>query len=218
MRFDIITIFPKLFDSFLNESLIKKFLNKNGAVIKIHNLRNWTKDKHKKVDDKPYGGGPGMILMAPPIIAAIKNVKMKSKKNKVILLTPGGEQFNQKKAAELLKANQVIFICGRYEGVDARVEKIIDEKISIGPYIMSGGELPAMVIMETMMRLMSGYLGNPESLKEETKFLKSGKKNEYAQYTRPAEIKIGRKKHFVPRVLLSGHHKKILTWRKIVDK
>jgi len=218
MQFDIITIFPKLFNSFLNESLIKKFLNKKGANIKIHNLRDWACDKHKTVDDKPYGGGPGMLLMAPPIIAALKDIKTKNKKVKIVLLTPGGEQFAQKKAKELLKVKQIIFICGRYEGVDARIEKMVDEKISIGPYIMSGGELPAMVIMETMMRLMPGYLGNPNSLKEETRFEKNGKKNEYAQYTRPAEIKIGRKNCVVPSVLLSGHHKKISQWRKIVDK
>ena len=157
MQFDIITIFPKLFDSFLSESLIKKALDKKIIKINTHDLRKWTSDKHKRVDDKPYSGGPGMILMAEPIIKALADIKKKNKnkknfKSKIIMLAPNGKQFDQKKAEDLSKIDQIIMICGRYEGIDARVEKIIDEKISLGHYVLSGGELPAMCIIEAVSR------------------------------------------------------------------
>ncbi len=222
MQFDVITIFPNLFDSFLNESLIKKSIQKKVNKICVHDLRHWSKNKHKQVDDRPYGGGPGMVLMAEPIIKSVtalkrKNTKIKRKvpfKSKVILLSPAGKQFNQKIAKRFSKLDQLILICGRYEGVDARVNKIIDEKISIGPYILSGGEIPAMVIIEAVSRLVPGYLGNPKSLNEETQFDKNNKKIEYPQYTRPEIIEIGGKKYRVPKILLTGNHQKIKEWRE----
>ncbi|HOY56043.1 MAG TPA: tRNA (guanosine(37)-N1)-methyltransferase TrmD [bacterium] len=213
MRFDIITIFPQLFDSFLNASLIKKATDKKISHFKIHNLRDWASDKHKKVDDRPFGGGAGMILKPEPLFKAIKALKSRSKKNKtkVILLAPAGHQFSQPMAKKWLEVDQIILICGRYEGVDARVEKIIDEKISIGPYVLSGGEVAAMVVMEAVVRLVPGYMSNPASLKEET-----FEQNlyEYPQYTRPESLLADGKEHTVPRVLLSGDHQKIVAWRQ----
>lgn len=215
MTFDIITIFPHLFDSFLNESLIKKSVQKKLNKICVHDLRRWAKGKHRQVDDRPYGGGPGMILMVEPILRALKSLKAKKgqKKTKIILLSPAGKEFNQKMAQKLSGYDRLILICGRYEGVDARVEKIIDKKISIGPYVLSGGELAAMVMVETISRLRPGYLGNPNSLQEET-FLFSQNKKEYPQYTRPETMVIQGKKYHVPKILLSGNHQKIKEWRK----
>ncbi len=211
MQFDIITIFPNMFDSFLKESLIQKALKKGLIKINVHDLRKWTKDKHKSVDDKPFGGGPGMVLMAEPIIKAVNKVKQKRKNTKVILFSPTGKQFKQKMAESFSKLDQVIMICGRYEGIDARVEQIIDEKISVGPYVLSGGELPAMLMSESISRLLPGYMHNPESLIDESH---NDEMLEYPQYTRPEEIKIQGKQISVPKVLLSGDHKKIKEWKK----
>ncbi len=213
MRFDIITIFPQLFDSFLDASLIKKAADKKISHFKVHNLRDWAFDKHKKADDRPFGGGAGMILKPEPLFKAIKAIRCKNKKTntKVVLLAPAGRPFNQHMAKNWLKNDQIILICGRYEGVDARVEKIIDEKISIGPYVLSGGEVAAMVVMEAVVRLVPGYMGNPASLNEET-FEQD--LYEYPQYTRPESLKVAGKNYTVPKVLLSGDHQKIIVWRQ----
>lgn len=212
MKFDIITIFPRIFDSFLKESLIKKARDKGLIKIKIHNLRDFTKDRHKSVDDKPYGGGLGMVLKVEPIFRAIKKIKKKGAK--VILFTPRGRQFNQKIAYQLSKSGQIIMICGRYEGIDERVAKnIADMELSIGPYDLMGGELPAMIAMESIARLIPGVIGKKEFLKERI----TGKKGfiEYPQYTRPEVFSPAkRKKWQVPKVLISGNHKKITEWRK----
>lgn len=212
MQFDIITIFPDIFDSYFKESVIKRGILKKKIKINIHNLRNYTKDRHKTVDDRPYGGGPGMLLMVEPIYKCLQKIKRK-KKSKVVLLDPGGRQFSQKTAEKFSKLGQLIMICGRYEGIDARVEKFVDEKISIGPYVLSGGELPAMVVLEATSRLIPGFLGHEHSAEEET-FSKDKDFIEYPQYTRPEifETKEG-KKLKVPKVLLSGDHKKIKEWR-----
>jgi len=217
IQFDIITIFPKIFDSYLKESLLKKAQEKGLIKIRIHNLRDWTKDKHQTVDDRPFGGGLGMVLKIEPIYRAVQSLKSKSQKPKskikVILFTPRGKQFNQKIATELSKMKQIIMICGRYEGVDERVAKhIADLNLSIGPYDLMGGEVAAMVLIETISRLIPGVIGKPELLKER---VKKGGFVEYPQYTRPEvfEPKKGIKWK-VPKVLLSGHHKKIKEWRK----
>jgi tRNA (guanine37-N1)-methyltransferase len=212
MQFDIITIFPKLFDSYLNESFIKKARDKGLLNIKIHDLRKWTDNERRTVDDRPYGGGLGMVLKVEPIYKAIKEIK--KKKTRVILLTPRGKTFNQKKASLLKKYDDLIFICGRYEGVDERVGKYIaDEEISIGEYDLMGGELPTLIIIETIARLIPGVLGKPSFLKERT--TKGGGFIEYPEYTRP-EVFSPKKgtKWKVPPVLLSGHRKKIEEWRK----
>lgn len=215
MQFDIITIFPAMFESFLQESLIQKALKKGLIRINVHNLRRWARDKHKTVDDKPFGGGPGMILMADPIIKAIKSIKKKNKKIKIVLFSPTGEQFKQKTAENFSKLDQVVMICGRYEGVDARVEKIIDEKISVGPYVLSGGELPAMLMTEAISRLLPDYMSNPKSLEDESH---NNNMLEYPQYTRPENILIKNKKSSAPKVLLSGNHKKIKEWKEKASK
>jgi len=216
MRFDIITIFPKFFDSFLSESLIKKSVEKKLNNFFVHDLRKWAEGKHKKVDDRPFGGGAGMVLMAEPIIKAIAEIKKQEKgktrkRARTILLSPAGKQFDQKMAEKLSKYNQIVFICGRYEGIDARVEKFIHEKISIGPYVLNGGEVAAMVIMEAVARLQPGFVGNIESLDEESF---NDNKKEYPQYTRPEVLAVNNKKMKVPPVLLSGDHQKIKEWRE----
>jgi tRNA (guanine37-N1)-methyltransferase len=209
MIFEIITIFPRIFDSYLSESLLYHAQKNKLVKVNIHNLRDFTKDKHKSVDDRPFGGGPGMVLKVGPIYRALFALgfkveslksKNKGKKEKIILLSPRGKKFNQRIAQRFSKLERIVLICGRYEGVDERVKNFIDEEISIGDYILSGGELPAMVIIEAVTRLIPGVLGNEESLKDLG----------YPVYTRPREFK-GMK---VPKVLLSGDHKKIEEWRK----
>jgi len=216
MVFDIITIFPNLFDSFLKESFIKKAQEKRLIKINIHNLRDFTKDIHKTVDDRPFGGGFGMVIKVEPVYRAVSTLKLKVKneKLKVILFTPRGKKFNQRIAYRLSKLNRIILICGRYEGVDERVAKhIANLELSIGDYDLMGGELPAMVVMEAVSRLIPGVLGKPQLLKE--RITKEKGFIEYLQYTRPEVFKPKRGiKWQVPEVLLSGHHQKIADWRK----
>lgn len=216
VRFDVITIFPAIFDSYLKESLIARAIKKRLISINIHNLRKWTKDRHQTVDDKPFGGGLGMVLKLEPIYRAVRalKLKVKSQKSKVILFTPRGRKFNQRMAYRFSKLDHIIMICGRYEGVDERVAKYIaDEEISIGDYDLMGGELPAMVVLETVARLIPGVLGKPQLLRE--RITKEKGFLEYPQYTRP-EVFSPKKgvKWRVPKVLLSGHHKKIEEWRR----
>lgn len=218
ITFDIITIFPEIFNSYLKESFIKKAQEKGLIKINIHNLRKYTRDRHKTVDDRPYGGGLGMVLKIEPIYKAIKEIKKtvrgSTSNSKVVLFTPRGKQFNQKMAFQFSKLNRIIMICGRYEGVDERVAKYIaDIELSIGDYDLMGGELPAMVVIETVSRLIPGVLGKPELLKE--RITKEKGFIEYPQYTRP-EVFQPRKgvRWRMPKVLLSGNHKKIEEWRK----
>jgi tRNA (guanine37-N1)-methyltransferase len=202
IKFDIITIFPDIFDSYFNESIIKRAQNKGLIKINIHDLRDYTVDKHKTVDDSPYGGGPGMVMMVEPIYKAVKKIG-KNKKSKVILFSAKGKKFDQKMAKRFSKLNNLIMICGRYEGVDERVaKKIADEEISIGDYVLTGGEIPAMIVVDAVSRLIPGVLGKKESLEE--------LKGSYPAYTRPEEFN----KWQVPKILLSGDHKKIKEWRK----
>lgn len=215
MIFNIITIFPHIFDSYFNESLFKRAIEKKLLKINIINLRDYSYDKHKKVDDSPFGGGPGMVIKFEPVYKAVRtlNSKIKNQKSKVrtILFSTRGKIFNQKIAKQLSKYDQLILICGRYEGVDERVaDYIADEEISMGDYVLSGGEIPAMVLVEAVSRLKRGFLGKFESLEDI--------KGSYPTYTRPAEILIkkGKKKVVakVPKVLLNGNHKEIDAWRR----
>lgn len=207
MQFDIITIFPNFFDSFLSESLLKKAQDKKILKFIIHDLRKYATDKHRTVDDKPYGGGVGMLLKIEPLAKALKNLKRK-KRYRIILLSPSGKQFTQRKAIDYSKKyDQLIFLCGRYEGFDARIKKYIDEEISIGPYVLNGGEVAAMALCEAVGRLIPEVVGNKESLKEESYTTPDG--IEYPQYTRPENFQGFR----VPKVLLSGNYKKISEWR-----
>lgn len=218
IKFDIITIFPDIFSSYLKESLIARGQKKKFIKINVHNLRKWAKGIHKQVDDRPFGGGLGMVLKVEPIYKAVKQIKKNNKKAKVILFTPRGKKFNQKLAYQLSKLDQIIFICGRYEGVDERVAKnIADMELSIGDYDLMGGELPAIVAMKTISRLIPGVLGKPQLLKD--RITKGGGFIEYSQYTRP-EIFSPKKgiNWKVPKLLLSGNHKKINEWKKAHGK
>jgi len=281
MRFDIITIFPRIFDSYFDESILARAQKKKLIEIRAHDLRKWTKDKHKKVDDSPYGGGPGMIFKVEPLWRAVESVKKLSKsktilchpgldpgsrlqtkslptslyekggedldsrfpvypreggggndkgrasaKQRIILFSAKGKTFTQADARRLAKYDQLILICGRYEGVDERVaEHIADEELSVGNFVLTGGEIPAMIVVDSISRLIPGVLGKSESLKEESfsanKQLTINSKQrgenqylEYPQYTRPEKFK-GWK---VPEVLLGGNHKEIQKWREKENK
>ncbi len=214
MRFDIITIFPKIFDSYVRESIIKRAIEKKLITIKAHDLRAYTTDKHHKVDDKPYGGGPGMVIKVEPVHKAILKIKNKKLKSRIILFSTRGKKFDSKAAKRLSKYDQLIFICGRYEGVDERVAKYVaDEEISVGDFVLAGGELPAMVLVEAVSRYLPGVLGKYESLEDI--------KGSFPAYTRPevfcargASAYSGESKCWkVPKVLLSGHHKNIGQFR-----
>ncbi len=219
MRFDIITIFPEIFGSYFNESIIKKARQKKLVKINIHNLRDYTSDKRKSVDDKPYGGGFGMVLIAEPIKKAVDFIKRKSrvKKRKIILLSAKGKKFDQKIAKRFSKLEQLVLVCGRYEGVDERVAKYVaDEEISIGDYILTGGEIPAMILVDSITRLIPGVI--TEGSLEEESFTRNDKHKEYPHYTRPETIIIDGKKRNVPKVLISGNHQKIKEWKKKLTK
>ncbi len=209
-EFDILTIFPDIFDSYLKESLFKR-AQKNGLVsVWAHNIRDFTNDKHQKVDDRPFGGGPGMVLQVQPIAKAIVTLKRKNdrKKTRIVLFSLRGKKLNATVAKRLASYDRLIMICGRYEGVDERVAAhIADEEISIGDYVLSGGELPALVLMESVARFIPGFLGKHESLEDF--------KGSYPAYTRPEVFSPGKgQKWPVPKVLLSGDHKKIEEWRR----
>ncbi len=215
MRFDIISIFPESFSSYIDSSILKKAREKKLVQISITNPRDFTSDKHHTVDESPYGGGPGMVLKAEPIwravLSVLKKKKNDSKKRRIVLFSTRGKKFDQKVARRFSKYEQVILICGRYEGIDERVaEYLADEEISIGDFVLSGGELPALVFLEAVSRHIPGVLGKYESLEE--------KKGSYPVYTRP-EIFEGlvegkKKKMKVPEALLKGNHRLIDEWRK----
>ena len=226
IRFDIFTIFPKIYDSYFNESILKRAREQKLVDIRIHNLRDFKTDKHRKVDDRPYGGGAGMVLMAEPILHAVDHILKKKKadrKTNIIILSAKGKQFTQKIAYDLAKKyNRIILVTGRYEGIDERVVKTLRaEEISIGPYVMTDGDIAAMVIVSSVARLIPGVI-KLESLREESHWnllLKREKGAldpsglEYPHYTRPEVLEWKGKKYRVPKVLLSGDHAKIETWR-----
>ncbi len=211
MNWHIITIFPEMFDSYMNESLMARAKEKKLMKVNFLNPRDFTKDKHRKVDDRPYGGGPGMVMTAEPILKAIEKAKKgkDDKKTKTIILSPGGKMFTNKIAKDWVKKySNIILISGRYEGIDARVKKISKaEEISIGDYVLTGGELPAMVLIDSTMRQTEGFLGKAESIEE-------NRNASHEVYTRPEILKYKEKNHKVPKVLVSGHHANIEEWRK----
>ncbi len=206
VHFDIITIFPQMFVSPLGESILKKAQLQGLIKINIHNLRDYTTDKHHTTDDTPYGGGAGMVMKVEPIVAAIENLKSQHNA-RTILMTPQGEPFAQKTAERLSIYSQLVLVCGRYEGVDERVQSFVDEQLSIGDYILTGGELAAMVIIDAVSRLIPGVVGESVSVAEDSISCSLLK---YPEYTRPRMFR-GLK---VPEVLLSGDHKKISRWRR----
>lgn len=245
-RFDIITIFPDIIEPYIRASILGRAQKKRLVKITAHNLRRWAKDKHRTVDDRPFGGGAGMVMKVEPIYRAVKALTARSSKLKssrrrtrVLLMSAGGKQFTQRMAEQYAKKyDQIIFICGRYEGVDARVAQYIaDEEVSVGPYVLTGGELPALTIVDAVTRLVPGAI-KAESLVEESFSFGSppssrlrrgaqpadkiaagdfGRVGEYPQYTRPEVFRRGTKKGKawkVPKILLTGDHKKIAEWRR----
>ncbi|BCX14697.1 MAG: tRNA (guanine-N(1)-)-methyltransferase [Patescibacteria group bacterium] len=210
MIIDILTLFPRMFDGPFSQSMLKKAQDIKAVKINIHNIRDWATDKHKTTDDRPFGGGPGMILKVEPIDKALEKIKnkTKAKKRKIILLSPQGKVFDQKMAKSLSKIDHLILIAGHYEGVDQRIiDHLIDEEISIGKYILTGGEIPAMVLVDSIVRLLPGVL-EKEVIENES--FSKGDELDYPQYTQPRDYK-GWK---VPEILLSGNHKEIEKWRK----
>lgn len=214
MRFDVITIFPDLVEAYFNESILKRAKAKGTLELRVWNPREETTDRHHTVDDRPFGGGPGMLMKADPIIRTLEKIlgkaadrKHRPKTTKVFTMDPGGKQFSQSVARSMAKLKHVVLVCGRYEGIDARVEKWIDGKISIGPYVLTGGEIPAIIVVDVVARMVPGVLGHKDSAADETD-VEAGFA-EYPQYTRP-EMFRGKR---VPKVLMSGDHKKIAEWR-----
>lgn len=205
MKIDIITIFPDIYTGFLEQSMINKAQENGICSIKVHDLRTWTTDKHNTVDDEPYGGGPGMLFKAEPLHKAISELK---KTNSTVIFTcPKGKKLTQNTASNISKIEHLIIIAGHYEGIDQRIiESLVDDSVSIGDFVLFGGELPSMVIIEAAVRLLPGAVGNKDSITED-----SFQRNllDHPQYTRPSTF-LGQK---VPDVLLSGHHKKIGSWR-----
>ena len=211
MVIDVITLFPGMFKGFLKESIIKRAQVKRCVKINLHNLRDFSTDKHNKVDDRPFGGGPGMLLLAEPIVRAFEYLKANGRSDAhKIILTPAGKTLAQPKARSLSKKKGLIILCGHYEGFDQRIFDIIkfDDIISIGRYVLSGGELPSMVVMDSVIRLIPGVLGNASSAQSES--FSKGNELDYPQYTRPRDFR----GHKVPDVLVSGNHQQIERWRK----
>ncbi len=206
MIVDVLTIFPGMFDSPFAESIMRRALDNNKFSLEVHNLRDYCHDRHRVVDDYPYGGGAGMVMRPEPVCRALTDLRRPDLAGEVIVPSPAGEPFTQKLAQELSTREQLVFFCPHYEGVDERINRRIDREVSLGDYILTGGELPAMVMIDAIIRLRPGVLGSAESLAEES----FSPLLEYPHYTRPAEF-AGDK---VPEVLLSGHHAKIREWRR----
>lgn len=209
MKFHFLTIFPEMIQSYISESILKRAQEKKLAQFDVRNVRDYTKDKHRKVDDRPYGGGPGMVMTAQPILSAHAKLKMKGKKIKVVQLSPSGKLFTNDVARKLAKQySDIVFICGRYEGVDDRVRKILKaDEYSIGNFVLTGGELPALVMTDAIVRQIPGVLGKGESLEE-------ARTASPRVYTRPDVLVWKKKKYAVPNVLLKGNHKEIDRWRR----
>jgi tRNA (guanine37-N1)-methyltransferase len=206
MRIDVLTLFPEICRAPLSESMMKRAQESGALELHIHNIRDWATDKHRTVDDAPFGGGPGMVMRPEPIFAAVE--KVRSPTARVLLMTPQGKQFDQKRARELAQGNHLIVICGHYEGVDHRVvEHLVDEEISIGDYVLTNGAIAAVIVIDAVVRLLPGVLGDDQSASDDTF---SNGLLEGPQYTRPAEFR-GWK---VPEILLSGNHGAIAEWRR----
>lgn len=213
MHFHIITLFPKAFDSYLGESILKRAIEDKKIKVSFYNPRDFTKQKDARVDKRPFGGGPGMVIQAEPVIRAISKAIGRKKNVKIIFLSPGGKMFDNSYAGKIAsKYKDIVIVSGRYEGIDARIKKVFKmEDISIGPFILTGGELPAMIIMDSVSRQIRGVLGNFDSIEE--KRAASGE-----VYTRPEVFTYKGKKYSVPKVLLSGHAAKINEWKQERNK
>ncbi len=211
MRFDVLTLFPKIFPGYLGQSLLNKAIERNLVDIQIHDIRNWSNDKQNKVDDRPFGGGPGMILMVEPVVIAVEAVqKMAEPKAHPILLTPQGKRLDQPTIERLAQLPRLLLLCGRYEGFDQRVIDLVEpEEISIGDFVLSGGEVAALILIDAIVRLIPGVLGDENSSWDDS-FSRGNRLLEYPQYTRPREFR----GLTVPEILLSGDHAEIEKWRR----
>ncbi|MES3004534.1 MAG: tRNA (guanosine(37)-N1)-methyltransferase TrmD [Patescibacteria group bacterium] len=214
MNFHIITLFPNSFDSYLNESIIARAIEDKKIKVSFYNPRDYSSDKWKRVDQKPYAGGPGMVIQALPVVKAIEKALLKIKRSKkakiiIVFFSPGGKQFDTEYAKKSAKKyTDIIMVSGRYEGIDARIKKVFKmEEVSVGPFVLTGGELPAMVLIDSISRQVEGVLGNFDSLEE-------SRVSSHDVYTRPEVFEYKKKKYRVPKILLSGDHKKIEEWKK----
>jgi tRNA (guanine37-N1)-methyltransferase len=211
LRFDIVTLFPEIFSGYFSQSLLAKAIQRGLVEIHVHNLRDWSADpKHHKVDDRPYGGGPGMLIGVEPVIACVEAVSaLAPTPPKIVLLTPQGERLSQPRVEQLAPTGRLILLCGRYEGFDHRVVEILQPlELSVGDFVLNGGEVAAMVVVDATIRLIPGVLGDEQSSWEDS-FSRGNRQLEFPQYTRPPEFR----GHSVPEVLLSGDHQKIARWR-----
>ncbi len=208
MKFHIVTLFPESFESYFGSSIIGRAIADKKISVKFYNPRDYTKDKNHRVDQKPYGGGPGMVIEAEPVIKAIEKAKCKKKNIKIVFLAPGGKQFENTDAIDFAKSKgEIIFVCGRYEGIDSRVKKVFKVlEYSVGPFVLTGGELPTMIMIDAISRQIKGVLGNDLSPEE-------NRVTSHDVYTRPEILVHKKKKYIVPKVLLSGNHKEIENWK-----
>ena len=211
MRFDVLTLFPDIFPGYLSQSILNKAIERGLVEIHVHNMRDWATGKHNKIDDTPYGGGQGMILMVDPVVNCVREVqKMDPDPGTVIMLTPQGRRLNQPMVEELTEHKRMIILCGRYEGFDQRVIDILNPlEVSIGDYILNGGEVAAMVMVDSLVRMVPGVLGDELSSWDDS-FSRGNRMLEHPQYTRPREFE----GHTVPEILLGGNHQEIERWRK----
>lgn len=211
MRFDILTLFPDMFPGYMSQSLLNKAIENELVSVNVHNMRDWATDKHQKIDDRPFGGGPGMILMVEPVVKAVRSVQtMAQPIGKVIMMTPQGRRLDQRLVEELAVEPRLILLCGRYEGFDQRVNDILQPlEVSIGDYILNGGEVASMVMVDTLVRMVPGVLGDEQSSWDDS-FSRGNRMLEYPQYTRPRDFE----GHVVPEVLLGGNHGAVETWRR----
>jgi tRNA (guanine37-N1)-methyltransferase len=209
MKFDIVTIFPRMFDALVAEGIVARAIARGLVDLRVHDLRDFTEDRHRTVDDVPFGGGPGMVLKVKPVVDAVERIRReRGQPSTVILTSPQGRPFSQAEAARLGGLSHVVLICGRYEGVDERVcEHVVTDELSIGDYVLTGGELPAMVVLDAVARLLPGAVGDEQSVEADSF---SHGLLDFPHYTRPAEFAGMR----VPDVLVSGHHEEIRRWRK----
>ena len=211
MRFDVVTLFPEMFPGYLSQSLLNKAIEQQLVQVVVHDLRQWAKGKHKTVDDRPFGGGPGMVIKVEPVVEGMESIRpLDSDAGHLVLLTPQGQRLTQRIVERLVGHPRLILLCGRYEGFDERVKTILQpEELSIGDYVLNGGEVAAMVVIDTVIRLIPGVLGDQRSAAEDS-FSRDNRLLEFAQYTRPREYR----GHQVPEVLVSGNHEAIARWRQ----
>lgn len=209
IRFDVLTLFPDLFQGYLTQSLLKLAIQRGLVGVHLWDIRDWATDKHQKVDDRPFGGGPGMVLMPEPVVACVEDVRAKAEPaGRVVMLTPAGRRLTQRVVEELATHDRLLLLCGRYEGFDDRIRQVLDPlEVSVGDFVCNGGEVPAMVVIDTVIRLIPGVLGDDQSAADESH--SDPGRIEYPQFTRPRVFR-GLE---VPEVLLSGNHQAIAKWR-----